>query len=146
MQSSSLAATHLRLFSKCFVPFWQHLYASLTVHTRRHLSTTSALSLNQKWRKAKGLPLNPNTCGPLTDKKDYSFLDGRTTPYGMGQKERILKQQEIAQRIIDLTAEIDFAVERHKKLQIEEQENRKQIIGSKLKVKGGRLLKQEVAE
>lgn len=116
---------------------------SITGHTRRHLSTTTALNLNQKWRKTRGLPLNPNACGPLTDKKDYSFLDGRTTPYGMGQKERILKQQEIAQRIIDLTAEIDFAVERHKRLQEEEQANKKQIIENKLKAKG-KLLSREV--
>lgn len=50
-------------------------------------------------------------------------------------------QQEIAQKIIDLSAEMDFAVERHKRLQEEEQEKRRQILENKLKEKGDKLLK-----
>lgn len=98
------------------------------------------MALIQKWRKERGLPLNPNARGPLTDKKDYSYLDGRITPYGSGQRTRILKQQEIAQKIIDMTAEMDFAVERHKRMQGEEEERRKGIIANKLKEKGDKLL------
>lgn len=70
-------------------------------------------------------------------------MDGRISEYGTGQSERILKQQEIAQKIIDLTAEIDFAVERHKHLQVEEQQRKNDIIASKLKEKGDKLLEKK---
>lgn len=101
------------------------------------------MALIQKWRRERGLPKNPNSCGPLTDKKDFSYLDGRISAYGVGQGKRILKQQEIAQKIIDLTGEIDFAVERHKRLQEEQQQRKNDIIASKLKEKGDKLLEKE---
>ncbi|RZC37732.1 deoxynucleoside kinase-like [Asbolus verrucosus] len=96
-----------------------------------------------KWRQQRGLPLNPNACGVLTDSPDYSFLDGRPTPYGSRQKKRILKQQELTQQIIELTSEVDFAVERHKQLQQEEQRRRQEILDNKLKPKGIELLKKK---
>ncbi|XP_018572089.1 39S ribosomal protein L52, mitochondrial [Anoplophora glabripennis] len=107
----------------------------------RSLSMTTPLSLIQKWRKERGLPLNPNTCGMLTDGPDYTFLDGRLTPYGMHQKTRILKQKELLQDIIKFTGEIDFAVERHKQLRIAEENKKNEILGKKLKPKGLALLK-----
>lgn len=70
-------------------------------------------------------------------------MDGRITPYGGGQRKRILKQQELAQKIIDLTAEVDFAVERHKRIQEEEEQRRKYIIQNKLIEKGDKLLEKE---
>lgn len=42
-----------------------------------------------------------------------------------------------------MTKEIDFAVERHARLQKEEEDRKKQIIGSKLKPKGLALLPSE---
>lgn len=99
------------------------------------------MSLNQKWRKEHGLPLNPNACGVLTDGPDYTFLDGKLTPYGMNQRKRIIKQKELLHDIIKLTGEIDFAVERHKQLQIAEENKKNKIIGNKLKPKGLALLK-----
>lgn len=99
--------------------------------------------MNQKWRRARGLPLNPNASGILTDGADYTFLDGRPTPYGVHQRDRILKQREIAKQIIKLTGEIDFAVDRHKQMMIDEQKRRKEILDNKLKPKGIELLKKK---
>ena len=39
---------------------------------------------------SRGLPRNPNASGPLTDKPDFSFIDGRPTPLGKGQKRRMI--------------------------------------------------------
>ncbi|XP_018336536.1 39S ribosomal protein L52, mitochondrial [Agrilus planipennis] len=103
-----------------------------------HISRTTLL--DQKWRQAKGLPLNPNAYGVLTDSPDYSFLDGRPTPYGVRQTKRLIKQKEIAESIIMLSSEVDFAVERHKKLQAEKVANEQKIIDRKLKPKGKLLL------
>ncbi|CAH1980422.1 unnamed protein product [Acanthoscelides obtectus] len=99
--------------------------------------------LDQKWRKERGLPLNPNVHGVLTDSPDYTFLDGRLTPYGVGQKMRILKQKEVLSQVIDLTEEVDFAVERHNRLLIEEENKKKAILDKKLKPKGLALLKKK---
>lgn len=42
------------------------------------------------------LPLNPMDRGILTDGADYIFLDGRPTPFGMKQKQKLLRQREYA--------------------------------------------------
>lgn len=85
--------------------------------------------------------MNPNACGPLTDGPDYTFLDGRLTPYGVGQKKRLQRQNEVYEQIAKLSKEIDFAVERHKQLLREEEKMRKNILDAKLKPKGINLLK-----
>lgn len=77
----------------------------------------------------------------LVDGPDYTFLDGRLTPYGTRAKSRILKQREVRDQIIDLSAEVDFAVERHKTLLIKEENRKKEILAKKLKPKGVELLK-----
>jgi hypothetical protein len=40
--------------------------------------------------------VNPNTSGILTDKPDYSYLDGRPAEIGRGMKERLEKNKEYA--------------------------------------------------
>jgi hypothetical protein len=35
-------------------------------------------------------------CGALTDKPDYSYLDGRPAEIGIGMKQRVEKQKEYA--------------------------------------------------
>lgn len=99
--------------------------------------------MNRKWRQERGLPNNPNAYGILTDAPDYTFLDGRPTPYGAGQRERLEKNQKLTEQIIQLSAEIDFAVERHKQMKVDEENRRKQIIDGKLKAKGAALLKKD---
>lgn len=105
------------------------------------LSKTAVLSLDQRWRISQGLPMNANACGVLTDGPDYTFLDGRLTPYGMNQKKRIARQREVRDQIIHLSGEIDFAVDRHKQKQIEEKQRKQNILDKKLKPKGMALLK-----
>lgn len=85
--------------------------------------------------------MNPNTSGVLTDGPDYSFLDGRLTPYGANQKKRIGRQREVRDQIIHLSGEIDFAVERYKQNQLGEKQNKQKILDKKLKPKGMALLK-----
>jgi hypothetical protein len=53
----------------------------------------------------------------------------------------MLFQRELAGKIVSGIQEIDFAVERHAKLQKEEQERVQKIHDSKLKQKGHLLLK-----
>ncbi|KAH8275257.1 hypothetical protein KR026_003978 [Drosophila bipectinata] len=115
--------------------------ASLTV--QRNLSVTAVRSIDQKWRAGKGLPENPNAFGPLTNMPDYTFLDGRPTPLGANQKRRLLKQQEIAAKIVELSGELEFAKERHERLKTEAEAEKQRILQNKLKPKGHLLLKQK---
>lgn len=103
------------------------------------LSTTR--SIHPRWKDENRRPKNPNAYGVLTDSPDYTFLDGRPTPYGPGQKRRIEAQKELAEEIIKLTGEVDFAVERHRKLEEEKQEEVRRIIDGKFKPKGKHLIK-----
>ncbi|XP_066254229.1 large ribosomal subunit protein mL52 [Euwallacea similis] len=95
---------------------------------------------NKNLRREKGLSGNPNASGVLADSSDYSFLDGRITPLGIGQKERLLKNEEAKLKIIALSNEIDFAVERYNRIQEEEKSKKEKILASKLKPKGATLL------
>ncbi|KAL3268955.1 hypothetical protein HHI36_008041 [Cryptolaemus montrouzieri] len=107
----------------------------------RNVCVSSSNNLIQKWRQDRRLPMNPNTTRVLRDGQDYTFLDGRPTPYGMRHMKRISKQRELAEDIIRLTGEMDFAVTRHNQLKKEEAAKRNTIINSKLKTKGSALLK-----
>ncbi|PNF16505.1 39S ribosomal protein L52, mitochondrial, partial [Cryptotermes secundus] len=89
------------------------------------------------------LPVNPNMRGVLTDKPDYSYLDGRPAEIGLGMKRRMEKNIEYAKKILALTKEIDFAVERHKALEQEKEEERQRKLDSKLKRKGHLLLQKK---
>lgn len=103
-----------------------------------HVSTVTFL--NHRWRKERNLPSNPNSFGPLTNLPDYSFLDNRPVPYGTNQKKRIDEQRQKFNKIKRLAKQIDDAVERHALLKREEEERKKQILDSKLKEKGCKLL------
>ncbi|XP_001601935.1 39S ribosomal protein L52, mitochondrial [Nasonia vitripennis] len=107
-----------------------------------HVST--ATCLNHKWRKERKLPSNPNSFGPLTNLPDYSFQDNRPVPYGTNQKKRIDQQREQFIKIKELTGQIDHAVKRHALLERQEEERRKQILDSKLKEKGSKLISSNV--
>lgn len=102
----------------------------------RNISVTPCVSLIQKWRGERGLPLNPNANGVLTDKADFSYVDGRPTPYGVGQKRRLLKQKDLLNKILTLSKEVDYAVERHQTKLAQEKLEKQRIIDSKLKPKG----------
>ncbi|KAH8372927.1 hypothetical protein KR009_008275 [Drosophila setifemur] len=110
---------------------------------QRSVSLTAARAIDQKWRAGRGLPENPNAFGPLTNLPDYTFLDGRTTPLGANQRRRLLKQQEIAAKIVELSGELDFAKQRHVQLKEEAAAQKQRILQNKLKPKGHLLLKQK---
>ncbi|XP_077274560.1 mitochondrial ribosomal protein L52 [Temnothorax americanus] len=99
--------------------------------------------LNQRWRQKRGLTANPNAFGLLTNLPDYTFKDGRPTPLGIRQKARLDKQRGYAARIIKLVGEVDYAVERHARLQKEKERETQQILDNKLKPKGDLLLQKQ---
>ncbi|XP_013112560.2 large ribosomal subunit protein mL52 [Stomoxys calcitrans] len=106
----------------------------------RSVSCTTKLSIDQRWREEKGLPANPNAYGPLSNLPDYTYLDGRATPMGSNQRKRIVKQQEIAAKIVTLNKELDMAKQRFQHLKQKEQEDRQKVMQAKLKPKGKLLL------
>ncbi|TGZ52220.1 Uncharacterized protein DBV15_03761 [Temnothorax longispinosus] len=69
--------------------------------------------------------------------------DGRPTPLGIRQKARLDKQRGYAARIIKLVGEVDYAVERHARLQKEKEQKTQQILDNKLKPKGDLLLQKQ---
>lgn len=126
------------------------------------LHTSTICCIDQKWRRENGLHPNPTSFGPLTNLPDYTFMDGRPTPLGVKiiaillywvfliaffvsqsrQKRRLLKQRELAATIVQMSAELDFAKQRHQTILREKEEKRERIIQNKLKPKGHLLLKQ----
>ncbi|XP_035912264.1 39S ribosomal protein L52, mitochondrial isoform X2 [Anopheles stephensi] len=86
---------------------------------------------------------NPNKSSPLTHLPDYTFMDGRVTPFGANQKKRIVQQRAIAQQIVTLSKEVDFAVERHKRQKAEAEESKRKLLAEKLIPKGHLLLKKK---
>lgn len=110
------------------------------------LHVSSTICIYHKWREEKKLPQNPNSFGPLTNLPDYSFANGKPVPYGSNQKRRIDAQRGHLVRIQELAGEIDYAVERHARIQKEIQEKKQRIIDSKLKEKGKVLLTSGSAE
>lgn len=105
--------------------------------------TTSGTYLDQYWRQKKGLPTNPNASGPLLNLPDFSYKDNRPSPYGSHQLQRIKKNQQYAERVLQLIGEVDYAVERHARMLKEEKEKKQQILDSKLKPKGTALIENE---
>ncbi|XP_018349556.1 PREDICTED: 39S ribosomal protein L52, mitochondrial [Trachymyrmex septentrionalis] len=123
--------------------------ARAVLHVERHISYNIVVNgfhqscvqyLNQKWRQKRGLTVNPNTFGLLTNMADYTFKDGRPTPLGVRQKARLDKQRGYAAKIVKLVREVDFAVERHARIQEKKKEERQEILNNKLKPKGDLLL------
>ncbi|KAI8425996.1 hypothetical protein MSG28_004974 [Choristoneura fumiferana] len=106
----------------------------------RSFNSTSALEIKQ-WRVDRGLPVNRNAEGILTDGPDYTYLDGRPTPLLHKQKLRMEKQQGYASQIIELSAELDFAKERYTNMLAAEEEERQKILSNRLKPKGQKLKK-----
>ncbi|KAJ6642223.1 39S ribosomal protein L52, mitochondrial [Pseudolycoriella hygida] len=122
--------------SKCSIPS--------VSNTFRRIQTKTTRETVQKWREDRGLDKNPNAHGPLTDLPDYTFMDGnRLTPLGSHQKQRIIKQRELAAKMIRLIREIDDGKLMHKRLQEESQRNREDIISNKFKPKGVLLIKKK---
>ncbi|XP_014488844.1 PREDICTED: 39S ribosomal protein L52, mitochondrial [Dinoponera quadriceps] len=108
-----------------------------------HQSCVRAIKI---WRMKRGLTPQPNKDSLLTNLPDYTFKVGKPTPLGIRQKARLDKQREYAARIIELVKEVDFAVERHAKMQEEKMRSRQEILNNKLKPKGDLLLQIKAKE
>ncbi|XP_058063018.1 large ribosomal subunit protein mL52 [Anopheles bellator] len=119
------------------------MFSSKTVPIVRglHKGVQSARGVAVLNEVTKKCVRNPNKSSPLTHLPDYTFMDGRVTPYGANQKKRILQQREIAKQIVTLSKEMDFAVERHNRIETEAKETRQKLLAEKLKPKGHLLLK-----
>uniref|UniRef100_A0A182P0L4 Large ribosomal subunit protein mL52 n=1 Tax=Anopheles epiroticus TaxID=199890 RepID=A0A182P0L4_9DIPT len=79
----------------------------------------------------------------LTHLPDYTFMNGRVTPFGSNQKKRIMQQREIAKQIVTLSKEMDFAVERQERIKAAAEEAKRKLLAERLKPKGYLLLKQK---
>jgi len=109
----------------------------------RNIHSTAPVSFDQDWRYSRGISRNPNASGPLTDNCDFSFVDGRPTPLGKGQKRRIVLNQLRAEKILQSVKEMDFAVERFQQITKQTEEQRKSIVEGRLKAKGHHALKKK---
>ncbi|XP_031625435.1 39S ribosomal protein L52, mitochondrial [Contarinia nasturtii] len=106
----------------------------------RGIHVTGA-QMSISWRRNRRLPKNPTSSGPLTDLPDYTYMDGRPTPLGVRQKARLDRQRDIADKIVKGLYEVDFAKELYQNKLRATEEERKQLLDSKLKPKGKLLLK-----
>ncbi|KAF6211309.1 hypothetical protein GE061_014426 [Apolygus lucorum] len=96
--------------------------------------------LRKENRKRIILPKNPNQTNALMNGPDFTYLDGRPTPYGSRQLRRMEKQKEYTAKIIQLTREVDMAKATHKRHILEQEQEIQHIIDSKFKAKGKKLL------
>ncbi|XP_045193044.1 39S ribosomal protein L52, mitochondrial-like isoform X2 [Mercenaria mercenaria] len=127
--------------------------APLSIVTQRNISTT--LPLQRKKRKQtkynpgvppftvygdthrlmRGACVNGERYGPLFDKPDYTFLDGRPTPLTPEQMKQKVERRDLAERVMKYLQEID-TVKSYNKQKKEEIENyKRQRIGERLKAK-----------
>lgn len=116
----------MSLLKKCFSP---------RILFFRSINATTVLDMKD-WRVERGLPVNRNAEGVLTDAPDYTYLDGRPTPLLHKQKLRMLRQREYAKQIVELSAELDFAKKRYQDMLKAKEEERENIINNRLKPKG----------
>lgn len=67
-------------------------------------------------------------------------MNGAVTPLGTNHRKRLLQQRALAAKIVTLSKEMDYAVNRCIRVQEDEQHERNDIISKKLKTKGHKLL------
>ncbi|CAH1638527.1 unnamed protein product [Spodoptera littoralis] len=108
----------------------------------RGLSSTPIL-LSKHWREERGLSINRNAEGILTDAPDFTYLDGRPTPLLIKQKKRMLRQREFASKIVEMCSELDFAKERYNYIEASKEQERQNVIANRLKTKGNALKKKK---
>ncbi|EFX81184.1 hypothetical protein DAPPUDRAFT_303595 [Daphnia pulex] len=109
----------------------------------RSISTSYCCLVEEDWRYKNGMPRNPNAYGPLTDGRDFTFVDGRPTPVNSGQRRRLEQNKLHAEKIIQIVKEMNFAVERNRGLKQLKEEKRREILDTKLKPKGHLLLSKD---
>ncbi|XP_015706420.1 39S ribosomal protein L52, mitochondrial [Coturnix japonica] len=83
---------------------------ALRIAERRALSARPIPSPPQRigqWRISKGLAAGSSGYGPLRDRPDWSFVDGRPAPLWAGQVRRVKENQELALRAVSLIQSLD---------------------------------------
>ncbi|PAA59258.1 hypothetical protein BOX15_Mlig019352g3 [Macrostomum lignano] len=74
------------------------------------LRTSSCLANICWYRLRRGLPPNGNERGPLTDLPDWTFADGRPTPFSTsGQQRRHAANRQVAQQALAAMESVDLA-------------------------------------
>ncbi|XP_074646560.1 large ribosomal subunit protein mL52-like [Tubulanus polymorphus] len=104
-----------------------------------HFSTSSSYQAGGKWRESHGLPSNHNQFGPLTDLPDWSYLDGRPTPIGGGQRKRMESNIDIGKQILNGLEDIERAEKMYEARINNNKKRRQDILNGKLKKKGNHL-------
>ncbi|XP_053909131.1 39S ribosomal protein L52, mitochondrial [Cuculus canorus] len=62
-----------------------------------------------QWREEQGFAPSPSGFGPLRDRPDWSFVDGRPAPLWKGQWRRLRENREMARRALKLSAALEAA-------------------------------------
>ncbi|XP_072169602.1 large ribosomal subunit protein mL52-like [Diadema setosum] len=102
----------------------------------RRITSSCVYSAGKTWRERQGLARSGNEYGPLTDRPDWSYADGRPAPPGQGQLERKAEQRQLAERIDVLSKEMINAKKTYKaKLEAERREEEQKMM-RRLKPKG----------
>ncbi|XP_069735310.1 large ribosomal subunit protein mL52 [Phaenicophaeus curvirostris] len=65
-----------------------------------------------EWRVEQGLAPSSSGYGPLRDRPDWSFVDGRAAPLWKGQLRRLRENQELALRAVSLLGALEAAAAR----------------------------------
>ncbi|GBM37823.1 hypothetical protein AVEN_84529-1 [Araneus ventricosus] len=89
-----------------------------------------------EWRLRKGLPAKGREYGPITDRPDWSYADGRPVPLQEAKKRKIKLQKEYLDNIIKLTKEVDKCLDLNRQKAAKEEAIRKKAIQNRLKRKG----------
>ncbi|PIK58047.1 putative 39S ribosomal protein L52, mitochondrial [Apostichopus japonicus] len=90
----------------------------LTNNTKSHpafVHSSATCSAGTKWREENNLPRSGNEYGPLTDRPDWSYADGRPSPPSKGAIKRKQQQEELAIRIDQLAEEVLMAKENYQR-------------------------------
>ncbi|XP_072216801.1 large ribosomal subunit protein mL52 [Excalfactoria chinensis] len=85
---------------------------ALRIAERRALSARPIPSAPQRigqWRVSKGLAPGTSGYGPLRDRPDWSFVDGRPAPLWAGQLRRRHDNEELARRAVSLIQSMEAA-------------------------------------
>lgn len=79
------------------------------------IHTSVSCFAGTKWREENNLPRSGNEYGPLTDRPDWSYADGRAGPPSKGALKRRQQQRDLAMKIDELANQIFAAKENYRR-------------------------------
>ncbi|XP_042750248.1 39S ribosomal protein L52, mitochondrial [Lagopus leucura] len=92
---------------------------ALRIAARRALNARPIPAAPQRigqWRVSQGLAPGSSGYGPLRDRPDWSFVDGRPAPLWAGQLRRRHDNEELARRAVALIQSMDAARDKRRGL------------------------------